>query len=184
MWRPIDSKLFSRAAQSSPASAGRVAGTPSPRASAAGPARRDHRGGRVSWHDQFHLIGPSLALFVGSGVVLAVDLVRPGRAPVWALTLLAAGALVVRLAVVLTDWRRTQPRSLGNRSRSFCPCMSWWRQARFRRPPCRTRGLWPWLLSLLGPADSKRALGFSYVVHSRCIISPRGMGERYPIKLI
>lgn len=43
----------------------------------------------MSWHDHFHVIGPALVLFVGSGVVLAADMVRPRRVPLWGLTLLA-----------------------------------------------------------------------------------------------
>ncbi|MEX2228818.1 MAG: NADH-quinone oxidoreductase subunit N [Dehalococcoidia bacterium] len=43
----------------------------------------------MSWHDHFHLIGPALALLIGSGVVLAADMLWPRRAPVWGLTLLA-----------------------------------------------------------------------------------------------
>jgi NADH-quinone oxidoreductase subunit N len=43
----------------------------------------------MSAHDQFHLIGPALSLLIGAVVVLGADLVRPRRAPVWGLALLA-----------------------------------------------------------------------------------------------
>ncbi len=39
----------------------------------------------MTGHEQFNLIGPSLTLMIGAGVVLAADLLWPRRAPLWGL---------------------------------------------------------------------------------------------------
>ena len=56
----------------------------------------------MNWFDQIHHIGPAFALLLGAGVVMGADLLRPGRAPVLALTLLAllAGFLWALLQVI------------------------------------------------------------------------------------
>lgn len=45
--------------------------------------------------DAVHLLGPALMLGIGSIVVLAADIIRPRRAPVYAITLLALAAAVL-----------------------------------------------------------------------------------------